>query len=80
MTKQMFLLLLCMMRNKGACLGPAAVRRRRRAGAGQAPRCSAQGRRWAAAAAHCQVPLPTQPAGLRNTIRQIRRWCMHAPR
>jgi hypothetical protein len=74
------LLLLCMMRNKGACLGPAPVGRWRHAGAGLAPRRSPQERRQAAAAARCQVPLPAQPASLRNTKRHIRRWCMHAPR
>ena len=44
MTKQdplLLPLLLCMMHNKGACLGPAAVRRWRHAGAGLAPRRSA---------------------------------------
>lgn len=68
----------CMMHNKGACLGPAAVRRWRHAGAGLAPRRPAQERRQAAAAAAalCQTPLPAQPARLRNTSRHIRRWCM----
>jgi hypothetical protein len=72
-------LLLCMMHNKGARLGPAAVCRWRCAGAGLAPRRSVQERRQAAAvAARCQVPLPAQPPSLRTTSHYIRRRCMHA--